>query len=59
MMNKFFNGKDPKEDDIKKLTELGFEREKVIKALKENDFNAQKAADALFMSSPGKPNNQK
>lgn len=55
MMNKLFNGKDPKEEEIKKLIELGFEREKVIKALKENNFNATQAADVLFKSSPGKP----
>jgi hypothetical protein len=39
---------------VKNLTDLGFDKDKVIKALKENDFNADRAADALFKSSPGK-----
>jgi hypothetical protein len=54
----FGSNKKPKEEDVKRLTELGFEKEKVIKALKENDCNPEMAANYLLKSSPGKPSPQ-
>ena len=56
MLSKFINGtpKELKEQDVKNLTNLGFEKDKVIKALKENDYNADRAADSLLKSTPGK-----
>ena len=50
-----FFSKKPKDDDVKRLTELGFTKDRVLKALKDNDNNAEHAANYLLKSSPGKP----
>lgn len=59
MFGGLFGNSKLKDADVKKLTEMGFSKDKVLEAMKQADYDPIFAADLLLNPSPAKNNSNK